>query len=93
MQRKANESFTAYQSRRAAASRAVKLLNAEAKGGKSTSRETQRAARNNSKHAGAFGRSIRSQMAERRATPARLSRHIDHVMHLAQRSASRLLAV
>lgn len=86
MERKANESFEQYKSRRAAANIATKNINRQApSGGVSTRREL----RSNSRPKGTYGANILKALAERRATPARLAVHKAHVERLVDRKARR----
>lgn len=90
MQRHENESFAAYQARRANSNAAVKRINHRAKSGGTTgSRETARRERDNSKHAGAFGRSLMSSWASKRVTAYRLKKHADYLARMEARRAQR----
>lgn len=91
MQRHPNESFAAYKVRRAAANLAVKGINADTKGGSVTSRASARSKRDNSKHAGAFGRMLSAHFAKLQATPARLEAHRQHLERMAHRKQTRAI--
>lgn len=67
MQRHQDESFSDYKVRRTAANLAVKYINASSKGGSTTSRQHLRAGRDNSKHAGQYGKTLRAHFAKMRA--------------------------
>lgn len=93
MQRHENESFADYKARRAAANLAVKLINHAAKEcGSLTGREQQRRQRDNSMHAGAYGRNLRAMFASKLATPARLAIHAEYLRKQAARKAARSTA-
>lgn len=89
MQRHENESFADYKTRRANSNAAVKRINQKAKGGNISSREKARSERDNSKHAGAFGRALTASFARAKATPARLKKHLQHLDYMASRKALR----
>lgn len=90
MQRHENESFADYKARRAAANTATKLINAASKGGGNlTSRQLQRRNRNNSKHAGSYGKSLIASFAMERATPKRLAIHFEYLRKMTARKATR----
>lgn len=48
--------------------------------------------RNNSKHAGAYGRLLTAHFAKQQATPERLATHQQHLQHAAERRTKRALA-
>lgn len=90
MQRHENESFDAYKARRANSNAAVRRINHDAKsGGKIGSREKARSDRDNSKHAGAYGRNLAASFAQKRATPSRLKKHLAYLDRQASRKAMR----
>lgn len=91
MQRHENESFAAYKVRRANSNAAVKRINRDTKGGPIGSREKQRRDRDNSKHAGAYGRDLIAAAAQRRLTPKRLATHNAYVERMQARKAARAL--
>ena len=92
MQRHENESFDAYKARRANSNAAVKRINRESKSGPVGSREKQRRDRDNSKHAGSYGRNLMAASAQKRATPSRLATHNAYVERMQSRKAARASA-
>lgn len=88
MQRHENESFDAYKARRANSNAAVKRINQKTKGGTIGSREKARSERDNSKHAGAYGRNLAASFAQKRATPARLKKHRDYLARMEARKST-----
>lgn len=88
MQRHENESFDAYKIRRANSNAAVRRINDDAKGGSVGSREKFRRERDNSKYAGAYGRDIIAAFAQKRATPARLKKHLAYIERQKARRAT-----
>lgn len=80
MERNANETFDAYKARRANSNAAVKRINQKSKrGGTRTARQIQREERDNSKHAGSYGRNLLNSFAALLATQDRLDKHFAYL--------------